>query len=395
MYLPDLHSYLIDNLPGYISERRDTQQLICKIIFLPNRDYNHSDAISLSTAYIKALGHNPTTFHRVNSKYGFYTFSKSYHTGQAKLAYPSAFLTELLTGFIHNVDIVDCLHMDNTTGKCRVKKAIPSDKPLSVGGLSIAPTVKVDIKALLDLMQQEEDNLTLDIATKFFRLAHTKQFPKGHIPQSFRQIPNGRVVGMGLTFQNIPKSLRTALLNGYYDYDFQCCHYAILSQQGLYTPSIEMYIRDTSQIREGLAIELDVEVKDIKRCLLSLIYGATDNPSPFCAIAGYIGKEKVKTFFHHVFIQRLVGEIQEVSNMLGIECKKDLANFMMGEEHKILRELTSALSIGAPLPPLLVPFYDGFISTEDYNLKELESIIKVTTGYNITMTKEEIKYEFS
>lgn len=81
--------------------------------------------------------------------------------------------------------------------------------------------------------------------------------------------------------------------------------------------------------------------------------------------------------------------------MLGIECKKDLANFMMGEEHKILRELTSALSIGAPLPPLLVPFYDGFISTEDYNLKELESIIKVTTGYNITMTKEEIKYEFS
>lgn len=353
MYYPDLGSFLCANLPGYADERSDTQQLINKILFLPNPDYRDSSAISISTAYLRELGHSTSTFHRVNSKYGFYTFSKHYRKGQARKAYPNPIVSELLCKYSLMSTPVDVMYTDTARNHPITHLAEYSEGSIVVvGGLEVNATVKVDERCLMDYIYKGSDNaLTMDVATKYLRMCHTNQFPQGVIPQAYRTIPNGRVVGVGLTVQNAKRCLRTALMNGYWDYDFTCCHYAVLSRYGA-SEVLQNYVSSTSQVREMLARELNVDVDSIKKCLLSIIYGATKGKHPEkCAIASYIGPHNVDAFWSNNIVKSLIRSIHEAAEeLMGTTeyTSKDLANKLMTIESDILVTVTENLKSIVP-----------------------------------------------
>lgn len=395
MYLPDLIDYLSDNLDGFKEEHRDTQRLIARVLYLPRPHLLDESAVAITTEFLRKLGHAPNSFKRINKKYNLYSTTGGYIKGKhARKYYANPVVTELLYGFATDKQrkVVRELFKNHKGDYCERSVDFLATGMTKVNGLNINPVPRVNTVEFGKWFRNNA--LTMpqhyrQLALKYFTLLKCENTPTDTIPQAYEKIPNGRVTGLGVSMQNCPKEMRKALFKGYYEYDFQNCHYAILSQTGDY-PTISEYVENTSAWRNEIAEEVGITVKEAKKCLLAMSYGATKGMSEsYHAIPKIIGSRKAQAFWNHSKVTALEAEVKVAGASLTKlkSYDKNLpsaqANKLQGIENKILAACTRGIIID-------VPIYDGFIYADDLDVKELQKNIKEITGYDIVVTKERV-----
>jgi hypothetical protein len=166
-------------------------------------------------------------------------------------------------------------------------------------------------KASLDWLQYRLKNICLFI----YDANVNDKLVTGQIVQQYEQCKTGRLYGFGVHLQNAPKEVRKAAFQGCYDYDFNNCHFAIASQLaariGIETPHIYDYLVNKPSRRHELSKLLGKPIADVKKCLISLIYGSCINLHSDTAIVKAVGKKAAGQLVSNEFYKGLYDDIRK------------------------------------------------------------------------------------
>lgn len=388
MFLPDLIEYLERKLNGFADEQRSTKRFIAKIVYLPRTHYQDETAVSISESFIREMGHSPALFKRVNDKYKLYTSQGGYVKNRySRKWYANPIVTQIMHGFTRDKETTQIQELfKGMNGKYCMRTAVYiANASTVVGGLTINPSPNVNTVEFDKYMAQynipEHHKAT---GERVRALLQASNFPEGVIPQAYRQVSSGRVAGLGVAIQSLPRDMRQALMTGYYEYDISNCHYTILSQTGSY-PTISNYVAHTKQWRQELAAHLDITLDQAKRCLLAMSYGATKGTnSTYCAIPALIGEDKTQAFWQHPKVvaldmeTRLAGAYLTGLSPTDKTLPSTVAHTLQRLENDILAAATKDIVI-------TVPVYDGFIYDEELDINQLQMNVKELTGYDVVI----------
>ncbi|MBG6074199.1 hypothetical protein [Polaromonas sp. CG_9.11] len=230
----------------------------------------------------------------------------------------------------------------------------------------------------------------------------------GCLIHKYQQSSSGRMYGQGINLQSVNRQVRYAALHGLWDYDIENCHYSILHQMaalaGLQCPVIEQYLNNKTSIRNGLATDLGLTPRQVKKVLLAMIYGASLSEDPTTAIPSLIGVEPARSLYEHLFFKALAADIAKARTVVlknhrsfrgglrnlrglvmreaGKEARHKLAHLLQGVESVALE---AAHNVCAERIVLLQ--HDGFTATTpDLNLALIEDAIFKATGYSLKIS---------
>lgn len=383
----DLNDYLSDTLPGYASERAEPRRLISKM--LTSAVPHWSEPASVFTRRWKSnSGHSPDTFRRVNQKYGLFDVGEAFEHGSALPYFPTektrSLRAEMPRAPVRRAKKVRKVWVD-----------VPSEaegRAINAGGLNIVGAVPLDREAIQhfrdvgyktikrsEYHKLDPSEYWRDYASMLAAYLDNLTTPE-HLPVDYYMGECGRVLGVGLGFQNMRKELRAAALNGLVDYDIKNCHIAIAAEEmtarGYTVPAMAEYDNDPDSIRLWLADAFGVRAKNIKTALLALLNGGGVK-----ALTPILG-EATEDFLAFPWVDQFRKECRAVRKVF--RCKPTTLLFQ--KEHEILKAATDEM---------MVPMFDGWVSALDQCPSEIEARVKDTTGYNIKIQKEPIVYEFS
>lgn len=390
-YYIDMADFLNDYSDEFRKERSDVKAMISKILTMPHKHRYNKSLYAISKSFLSYIGTSTTTFKKINEKYGLFTTDNRYEIGYYCRAYEMTdFAKHLLSEFIKYEDrgVIKTVKHSKSTYE-NVAKHQDSLLEFNHGVMKIRENVKVNSDGLLKYIE-DGNTVRLSEASRWAVLLNNSNYPDGVVPQTYEQLEFGRIVGHGLTLQSVSKPLRKILMDGYYDYDFKNCHYAIINSLGLY-PTIQMYVDNTDEVREDLADEIGVTKDIIKQGLISLLYGANEKTHPdYSSIYEIFGERAADDFWKHYFIKNLINEIGQCRVDISHEyagfdkmTNSEFARFIMGWENDILCCAVEGKVID-------VPIYDGFISKEDLDVKQMEDKVMHDLGIEITIKKEKI-----
>ena len=237
---------------------------------------------------------------------------------------------------------------------------------------------------------------------------------KGYLPQYYVQSSTGRWYCRGpfISLQNIPRQLRQLILQGYYDYDVESCHYSLFAQMTskvhFETPVIDQLVSDKYAFRLDIAKSLNISIKDVKQALIGLIYGSPLSASLFCSLSRNLGKEATNAFCKLPKIRALHCEIKQGSKLIiehyksksrrrgslindaGRSCvlshaskASQLSHILQGAEAQILSSIGHRW--GASMVLLM---HDGFVTKKQLNTAELRNHILKETGWDVQFSEE-------
>jgi len=234
---------------------------------------------------------------------------------------------------------------------------------------------------------------------------------QGLIPQVYREAPSGRLYGFGsLSLQNVTRETKIVALHDAHEYDFINCHYQLLGNisvaNGIHTPLISEYLHDPKAFRQELAHNLGITYKQVKKCLLALLYGATTNSVWHeNAIPKEIGPEKALELYCMPQFNKLSFEILEVGdrmiefakrtrsgaivNCRGKACqgnfKQELAHLLQGMEAELLHLMLAEYG-----SDMLIIQHDGFAMSHYVDPVEMEATILYLAEYEMPMTHDKL-----
>lgn len=392
LYLQGI-DFLCARLAGFSKERKDTQRAISRLIFHPHlRHYSDPDGeyISIPVSFMEDyLGCDRKTFNRINKLYGFFEVDTYWSEGTSRRMKYTGMSLSLIKEFYTGRESKKLMQATRRSGKITDSVARPRARnQIKVGRLMIYSVVQVDMEALKHYIDNASNGRKMLAACHVYGFSNTEQFGWGMYPQEFHKSNNGRVTGITSSLQNLDRDIREAALNGYYDYDVANCHFAILEQQGDF-PTIKDYVDNTRERRKALTEELDVDYDTIKRCILAMLYGANRGKNEKkCAIASYLGSNKVDSFWNNPYIVDLYGECKSAAKELLGKDKldfKELSFKLTKIEAEILEDVTDGTLIH-------VPMFDGFVSDVPFDCEELSSIILDKHGIKTRIKKRIIDY---
>jgi len=137
---------------------------------------------------------------------------------------------------------------------------------------------------------------TIGQAGEFLRTAWVSKLEGFVVHQSYEETTSGRLLAQGvLNLQTCHREVRKACLPGHYDYDVECCHFALLAglanRQGFKTPRIDAYVREKNKLRREVQMTSGGSLQQAKDVLTSLLYCATLSDSPQGSVALNVGRE--------------------------------------------------------------------------------------------------------
>ena len=251
------------------------------------------------------------------------------------------------------------------------------------------------------------------VAADLRKMATTSVAGRGFVAHRYQETGTGRLSAMGhANLQSAPRTVRKAALTGLWDYDFENCHYAIIEQMaeryGRSCPAIRHYLDNKQAVRAGIAADIGVEIGQVKRALIAVIYGARASASRYVALYEAMGNSKERTrrlLRHPLFIDlhrdvKAAGNailsgwpvrrrrlINEAEKGISVEAKKEqcMAHLAQGAEAIILR---AALRQYPDKIVLLV--HDGFVTTEPVDEATIERAVLAETGYVMKLAGERI-----
>ncbi len=254
---------------------------------------------------------------------------------------------------------------------------------------------------------------TVAQAAEFLRTAWVSKLKGFVVHQSYEESDSGRLVAQGiLNLQTCHREVRKACLPGHYDYDIECCHYALLAnlanRQGFATPCIDAYVKDKRKLR--LEVQMACgrsqgSYEAAKEIITALLYCAPLSASPQGAIAKVVGTEGAARICQIGPLADLYAEMKEartavleafrpeveryarITNAAGRRMPtKDmrrsqlLSHILTGEESEVLK-----VAIAFASADMVLLAHDGFVTTQPIDKAALEAKILRATGHRLSL----------
>lgn len=234
----------------------------------------------------------------------------------------------------------------------------------------------------------------------------------GEMPHSYKQSPAGRFYATGpVNLQNCTKLARNAAMSGFYSFDIESCHHAIVLQvaqsMGIDCPNLANYVGDKDNVRKSIAKQIDAPVSSVKASLIAMIYGAGLNP--FGAISKELTGSKLKLAMDLPEFIGLHNELRivfeamlehsggaksgEVVNTLGLsephskrrdDQRRLAAHLLQGIESQALQ---AALSVHTSA---VLPLHDGWVCLTKESHADAEKAIAESTGFSLQVGEPEL-----
>jgi len=251
-------------------------------------------------------------------------------------------------------------------------------------------------------------------AAMIYTKANNKNW-HGQVMHRYCEIESGRVYAEGVgNLQNCYRVLREAAMAGLYDIDIENCHYAILAQMagqhGYQCTEVLAYLSNKKQLRESLAAEFGISVRQAKDALIALIYGAKFSGRAKDALPKIFNGNTAladRIYLHQKFLalrddiagaRAVVLKAQEVSrrtikNCRGLVMRLDGTNERQQLAHLLQGAEVMALEAAYRLYPneIVLLQHDGFATTRPLDTKRIEAAILEATGYRLEVEQKVIQ----
>jgi hypothetical protein len=241
------------------------------------------------------------------------------------------------------------------------------------------------------------------------------------LPLYYREAGGGRLVGMGIHLQSLPREVKDAALVGGHDYDIVNCHVTLAAQlgnrYGLNTDGFEWYIdikKNPSELRY-LANEFMIDTSTLKQAMLALTYGAvlTDYPNYDFAIPCLL-TEMATEFKQHPEIANFAAQSRNIRNTvtnkavtqrngtvlinhLGKPLEKasasndtQFAHLLHGYEAQMLHHAIDLVGDNITLLS-----HDGFVTKRPINTEPIIQQYEKSTGLKIELKRTDLTYPFA
>lgn len=254
--------------------------------------------------------------------------------------------------------------------------------------------------------------MILDVCQRLTRTAGRYVYPSIYV-----ESPTGRLYGEGdLSLQGSIREVRRAAFRGAFDVDIDCCHVALIAslcdQLNFPTPLMDEYASDKAAFRLKIAAQSGISVRQVKKLLTALTYGAKLSISPggdrdaIETIVGVPAMKRIQTsqtvrafgsevraankvILHDFRFNRnkqkgsncIVNDSQRLLRIEGESVATQLSHIMQGAEANILR---AAMQM---VPSIVLLVHDGFIATDEVDLPSLQEYVAQITGHCVTFTQ--------
>lgn len=254
---------------------------------------------------------------------------------------------------------------------------------------------------------------TIGQAAEFLRTAWVSKLKGFVVHQNYEETTSGRLLAQGiLNLQTCHREVRKACLPGHYDYDIECCHYALLAslakREGLKTPRIDAYVKDKKQLRREVQMASGGSYDDAKQIITSLIYGAPLTASPQGSIAELVGTEAAARLCRLQPLADLYAELKDARQIVlekhrhevertgritnaagrripakGVKANKLLSHILTGEESEVLK-----VAIAHHSADIALLAHDGFVTTQPIDKAALLARIEKQTGHALSIATD-------
>lgn len=245
----------------------------------------------------------------------------------------------------------------------------------------------------------------------------------GMMPNYYKVSTAGRVVGIGLNLQNVPREIKQAALVGCFDHDIVNCHITIAEQLGRKlgcdTEALQWWIAVKADKRERalLADQFGTDADTLKQCMLALTYGAeptTWQPNGEPLSIEQMLHEYTPDFMKHPEIKNFKMQLKNIRQKVIKDAKQSndyLFNhlgrplYLMKEKGKLVEEKSKfshlLLGLEAQMLHHAIELYrdkiiqlshDGFVTREPIDTKRIAKLYKQSTGLVIEFKTKPLKY---
>jgi hypothetical protein len=326
-----------------------------------------------------------------------------------------------------DLDPIDWIAGDGTVGR-RLPAAVASrdvdDGEVKLWrGTSLPNAVRIDAEALqqrvaeyraiIPILGNDHDRShakrRLRQCVRALRESHMTASTPGFLPHPYREVSTGRLAAIGLNGQSMSREVRAVAFQGYFDYDIENCHFSIVAQMcrrfGIPHPTIEAYSADKGRYRQPLCERYALTDDEVKKCILAVLYGATDSLYYRSAIPSLIGGAEAGQLFADPWFSALAKEVERIMHAVidawglgagglivndaskGIcpeeKPPKIFAHLLQGIEGKMLHTVCGAFP-----EDIVVAVHDGFISRSRLDTRQIERVIKAATGYDMHIVEK-------
>ncbi len=266
---------------------------------------------------------------------------------------------------------------------------------------------ELDVASLLAKLKR-----AVEAIGKVCRLAMTKAAGMGYMAHHYEESNSGRLYPTGISLASVQTLVKDAALTGCWEYDISNCHYAILAQMsaqfGHVCPTVEDYLKRKEQIRDDIADQAGISRKEVKTCLVALIYGARASTWHKNAIPEEIGKDAAERLYATPLFMGLSGDLAKARAVILSNCLKTrtgsvinafgksisskskpeqkMAHLLQGVEAKVLQAVVNSFS-----DDIVLVQHDGFVSATRLDVNMLSDAIFEATRYRLELVEKQLK----
>lgn len=427
MFPPSLLKFIGEEYPPYKDLQINHQRIIAQMLWMMTQtQYRHlkyPNAIALPKNLIERLWKTPKVMQRVIQSNYFAVLIGDNFSGYCSAYFPQPYMCRALIKTLEYKEPETFIDIDGDTLRIPKNPILSRSAETDDGkksnskwkGIKCQNPIPINIESLDYFSSTTENSHHQMAALRILKEARNITC-FGQIPALYEQKKTGRISEVLSGLQSTPREVVRAAFADSWDYDISNCHFAILSEWanklGKSAPVIDFYLANKKKVRQELAIDcksdldLDEAVKLIKKCLLSLVYGAVLNDDESrSSIGKTLGEGSATRFISHQFVKNLTTEIRSLQkfiiddlpkhagrygNHMGIytdekDPKKLLSHALQGVEAIALKSILE--HFGAHI---LLCMHDGWISEKQLKTTNLEKIIRASTGFSLEVEEVQI-----
>ena len=293
--------------------------------------------------------------------------------------------------------MVDTKKMIETYGKCIITKKIAGNR--------------YDTKQIQLFGLEKED---LDRLWNLYAIA---ELYNGYLSQEYEEKEFGRLYGNSFqSLQFVPNKMLPYIIPKTWDYDFEACHPALLSElskkvdKNHTTPELDKYLENRKQARNQISKKIKSNEERVKLAINSIAYGAPmklrewfdteTNKNKKTALLSHLGKTSGELFIKNNYVISLHKEMEECKRIIlnhspyTNKCPKKLkrnqiiAYVLQQNERELLEIMIEEIQkqqIG-----IIALKHDGIIIHKKMDDKKAEKKILEKTGIKMSIDKKRI-----
>ena len=447
--------YLARYLPGFKRQPKDVRLALCAMIYeAPTRyrAHSHHDGYARFTWQELAQSFGRGRFNAINDELGLFEIlkedgreswskaeerTKAYMLTEQVATIRADYLKGVFKRGATRLMTQDGKYLQSLPASALAAKNKDGQNRRGFHGLPVTSLVPVNLVQIKKLMVSIEARLLAHEAgfvtgelfsappnIKFLKALHQDaamlvskarnvNWP-GRVLHRYTESESGRVYADGVgNLQNCYRALREAAMSGLYDIDIENCHYSILAQmaaaQGYPCTEINDYLANKKKVRESLAAEFGISVRQAKDALIALIYGAKFSVRETDALPIIFNSTQLakRIYQHPKFLalrddiagaRAVVLKAQEVSrrtikNCRGLTIRLDDSNERQQLAHLLQGVEVTALEAAYRLYPkeIVLLQHDGFTSIRPLDTKRIEAAMLEATGYRLEVEQKVIQ----